>query len=618
MIDLHLEVADPTLYGWKAHYLSRVAKTGLAVPHAVALSPNDSIDLRGVVDARKSYAVRSSGLGEDGVSQSYAGYFRTHLEVRGAEKVRDAIAEVRASASNEMPMAVVVQDMVKSPAISGVAFSVNPVTFETSATTITWVHGLGDDLVSGTVSGDELQVDLKDAAVMAGDWPHSLALLNQLVDAVIQLRDLLGRPVDIEWAVSAAGELVILQLRPIVLPSGGVIDLDSAAAFAGLPGCVRAHSKLGLRAVAATANVPMSPARAILANAVAGAPEVPPLAPSAWSAGRSVVLLHPTHVEGRIVREFTKDCGTDVEFFVRECQRYAIRQYPEQSGAVQAVVETLDRGLENAAFACVVEQEILHAYATGILRRTGEGYLIDIALGHFVPKGYVETTTFALSTRLEPVSQVQTTQTKAYHFINGHVVVETPPYEDLELSCDDLAMVVNTLQPILLVHPDAAVEFGVIGHPGKLSAYLIDIADSDNEEAAPSAADLARGIVSSGFAEGPIVDLRDSTTSDDLNAHLHDTVRAGEHAGLAPAIYLAKAASVDLLPIVRAAHPASGFLFERASILAHLPVVLRERGIAAMKLPIEEISNIVEGGMPVRINTMNVPAVMPLPDGVLR
>lgn len=613
MIDLHLEVADPAVYGWKAHYLSRVAKAGLVVPHAIALSPDDSIDLP-IIDDAKRYAVRSSGLGEDSADQSYAGHFRTHLEVRSVGKICEAIVDVRASAGGEMPMGVIVQEMVELPRLSGVAFSVNPVTLATAAATIAWVDGLGDDLVAGRVRGNDLQVDLEDGTVRDGDWPHARELLHELVDGLRQLGNLLARPVDIEWAVSEAGELAILQLRPIVLPSTGIVDLNSGSAIASLPGAVRSHNKLELRAAAAAAGVPMSRARAVLGNAVSGVPEVRPFLASERSAGRSVVLLHPTHLDGKVVREFTTDCGTDVEFFVRGCQRYAIRQYPEQSGAAQAVTETLDRGLEHAAFACVIEQEIFHAYATGIVRSISDGYLIEAALGHFVPKGYVETTTYALSDELDLVSQADAQQTKAYHFINGHVVAETPPYEKLTLTQADLAMVVETFRPMLLDRPGAALEFGLLGHPGALSAYLIDIADSDTDEVAPTADDLSRGVLSSGVAQGPIVDLREASISDNLNAHLYDTVRANEESELSPAIYVATAASIDLLPLVRAAHPASGFIFERTSLLAHLPVVLRERGIAAVALPTEQIEDLIRREQQVRMNTTATSIIKPADD----
>lgn len=611
MIDLRIGVADPATYGWKAHYLSRVAEEGLNVPNAIALSPMDGVDsVR--IDEHKSYAVRSSGLAEDSEDQSFAGHFRTYLEVRGATEVRKAIAGVRASAGGDMPMGVIVQEMVASPRASGVVLSVDPVSLATASATVNWVYGLGDGLVGGDVVGNDLKVTLDDATVIDGYWPHGSVLLQALVDSVRRLQNLLRRPVDVEWAVSEDGELAILQVRPVVLPGAEVVDLDSSGSIASLPGSLRGHPKLELRAVAAARGIRMSPARAVIANAATGVPEISPFAASEHSAGRSVVLVHPTHVGGRIVREFTKDCGTDVEFFVRGCQRYAIRQYPEQSGAAQAVIETLSRGLEHAAFACVIEQEILHAYATGILRKTTSGYLVEVALGHFVPKGYVETTAYALSDQLDLVAQAGRPQSKAYHFINGHVVTEVPPFEVLAVTTGDLRRTVEALRPILLEHPGAAVEFGLLGEPGELDPYLIDIAESDHADAELSLDDLTRGVVSRGLAQGPIIDLRDSAASDDLNGHLYDTVLEGEGAKLAPAVYVASIASVDLLPIVRAAHPDSGFIFERASTLAHLAVVLRERGIAAVILPAEEINSFVERALPVRIRTAERLVVMPL------
>ena len=50
------------------------------------------------------------------------------------------------------------------------------------------------------------------------------------------------------------------------------------------------------------------------------------------------------------------------------------------------------------------------------------------------------------------------------------------------------------------------------------------------------------------------------------------------------AIYLAELASVDLLPLVYTAGPGCGFVFAQASVLGHLSVVLRERGIAAVRV----------------------------------
>ncbi|WP_343869898.1 PEP/pyruvate-binding domain-containing protein [Dactylosporangium roseum] len=611
MIDLGTEIADPDRYGWKAHYLSLLAKEGYTVPEAWALAPDQAVDMD-ELDLDLPYAVRSSGLAEDAQSGSYAGHFSTHLDVRGAGNVRSAIDAVRASAAGEMRMGVVVQRMVESPVLSGVGFSCHPLTLDRHTATVSYVRGLGGGLVSGTQAGHDVEVRMPDGVVVAGEWPVATEALGRITDALVHLDDLLGQPVDIEWCLTRSGELVLLQLRPVVLPEPMVQDLDSPEAFAGLPSMIAAHSKLALRADAIRLGVPMSTARAVLATCHRDLPTLPPLAAGDRSAGRSVVLLHPTHLEGKVVREFAQDCSTDVEFFVRGCQRYAIRQYPHQAGSARSVAHTLHRGLERGAIACVIEQEILHAYATGIIRGMAGTYLVEVALGHFVPKGNVATSTFVLSHDLRITHHSYARQSKAYHFINGHVVVESPPYEPLEMADADLRRLVQVLRPVLAARPGAALEFGLLGQPGSLQPYMIDVADGDRDADPMSTADVARGVVSSGLAAGPVIDLRESRTRDDLNTHLYDAAIEGAASTLNPSIYIARQASVDLLPIVRACHPASGFIFEQASVLAHLPVILRERGVAAITMSESSIDALVRRGGPLAIDTGERQMVMPL------
>ena len=611
MINLGAEIADPDRYGWKAHYLSLLFKHSYAVPAAWALAPDQAVDVD-CLDLEAPYAVRSSGLAEDAQSGSYAGHFSTQLNVRGVSNIQSAIDTVRASAAGEMPMAVIIQRMVDSPVLSGVGFSCHPVTLDRRTAVVSYVRGLGDGLVSGTESGCDVEVRLPECTVVAGEWPVAVEALRLIADALVHLDTLLGQPVDIEWCLTQSGELVLVQLRPVVLPEPMVRDLDSPEAFAALPGIVTMHSKLALRADAARLGVPMSTARAVLATRHRDLPTLPPLAANDRSSGRSVVLLHPTHLEGKVVREFAQDCSTDVEFFVQGCQRYAIRQYPSQADATQSVIDTLQRGLEHGAIACVIEQEILHAYATGIVRWMAGRYLLEVALGHFVPKGNVETSSFSLSPDLRIMHRSYTSQSKAYHFINGHVVVESPPYESLELTDSDLRRTVEVVRPVLAARPGAALEFGLLGQPGSLQPYMIDVADGDQDSDPLSAADVARGVVSGGSAAGPVIDLRESGTRDDLNAHLYDAAVEGATSSLGPSIYVARQASVDLLPIVRACHPNSGFIFERASVLAHLPVILRERGLAAITMSAPSIEAVVRRGGSLAINTSEQHMLMPL------
>lgn len=594
MIDLTRTIADPLRYGWKAHYLSLMIHGGYDVPSAIAFAPDEPIENYEVGQENAQLAVRSSGLAEDSATESFAGSFETHLSVMGSQQAREAIQSVRASGEGVTPMGVIVQAMVTSPTISGVAFSCDPVTLDENRVIISWIDGLGDALVSGEVSGHDLAFDVATGKLISGEWPLAKFQLEMVVILVRSLAQKLDRPVDVEWCIGPKSDPVTaLQVRPLVLSHPMTVDPGDVQQFEQLPGPVKAHPKMRLRLEAAQLKVPMSGARALVATRKGGMPDIPDFHTSEHSAGRSVVLLLPRHVEGLVIREFTQDCSTDVEFFTRGCQRYSIRQYPGHTDALDTVVSTLAKGLETAPLACVIEQEILHAYATGIIRRASGGYILEMALGHFVPKGYVGTSTFVLDHDLHLTHQTAVEQLKAYHFINGHVVVEEPPYEKLTVSESDLAGIINQLRPMLESRPEAALEFGVLGKPSDLSAYIIDVADSDVGAADLSAETIARGVIAAGTARGPLVDLRGASNHENLNAHLLENIKSGDPEHMKPAVYVASRASVDLLPIVRACPPGSGFVFEQASLLAHLAVVLRERGIAAVVLSSPDVDSLI-------------------------
>jgi phosphoenolpyruvate synthase/pyruvate phosphate dikinase len=169
--------------GGKAASLSRLRMVGFPVPDGFVI-PARMLD-GGLADGRFDdrlaatvvaaaerlggpFAVRSSGVEEDGDTVSHAGQYETVLDVGVGEPLLAAVREcvdsgrlehVRAyrearGLSVQGRLAVLVQRLVEAEA-AGVAFTADPVTGERGVVVVNAVRGLGDRLVSGPASPDE-------------------------------------------------------------------------------------------------------------------------------------------------------------------------------------------------------------------------------------------------------------------------------------------------------------------------------------------------------------------------------------------------------------------------------------------------------------------------------
>jgi phosphoenolpyruvate synthase/pyruvate phosphate dikinase len=261
--------ADPDLTGGKAANLSRLAGAAevppgfvLTVPgtslgrdaHALAVAAYRELAERTGVD-EPSVAVRSSAVDEDGADASFAGQHDTFLNVRGADELRFALARCvasfgadralayrRASGLPDTPdrVAVLVQWLVPADA-AGVVFSANPVTGARDEVLVNASWGLGESVVSGTVTPDALRLahaglELRERVVAEKRTmtipapggtrevpvPGRMARLPAVSDEqareaaalAIDLERRMGLPVDLEVAW-AGSDLFLLQCRPI-------------------------------------------------------------------------------------------------------------------------------------------------------------------------------------------------------------------------------------------------------------------------------------------------------------------------------------------------------------------------------------------------------------------
>lgn len=201
-------------------------------------------------------AVRSSATAEDLPDASFAGQQATYLNIKGDSNLLEAVKNCWASLftaraifyrkenkidSDRVKISVIVQQMIQSE-VSGVMFSIDPVTNNKERIIIEAVWGLGEMIVQGAVVPDTYKVqkdtffilskeisDQKTQLVRKGekteerDVPKSKIDLQKITNEdIVKLAKLAQRlqdhyyfPQDIEWAKDKDGDLFITQTRPI-------------------------------------------------------------------------------------------------------------------------------------------------------------------------------------------------------------------------------------------------------------------------------------------------------------------------------------------------------------------------------------------------------------------
>jgi pyruvate,water dikinase len=219
-------------------------------------------------------AVRSSALQEGGPEMSFAGLYRSILNI-SREGVVDAFRRVVASkyspqaityragrgfSSNEMDMCCCVITMVKAKA-AGVLYTSAP---DPSGpkTIIQAVRGLGLSAVDGSAEPDTITLDSSAHRVLSmksglqkvlvrsagsegterslvdtgASWNPAVTEAEALVLAELawKLEKDLKTPLELEWAIDAHGDAFILQVRPVFNPAVW-FGVPSKPAISGMP-----------------------------------------------------------------------------------------------------------------------------------------------------------------------------------------------------------------------------------------------------------------------------------------------------------------------------------------------------------------------------------------------
>jgi pyruvate,water dikinase len=208
-------------------------------------------------DTEATVAVRSSATAEDTASASFAGMNETFLNVRGMDAVVDAVKRCwgslfgartiyyrgqRGFSQADMDIAVVVQIQIPSTR-AGVMFTVDPSTGERDHLVIEGSFGLGEAVVSGSVSPDRYVVRKSDLAITTRSVrPKELVIepaqgggtvtrelsreesmrpvlddaeVTRLAELGMAIEQHYGSPQDTEWSFDPDGGVWMLQSRPI-------------------------------------------------------------------------------------------------------------------------------------------------------------------------------------------------------------------------------------------------------------------------------------------------------------------------------------------------------------------------------------------------------------------
>ena len=199
----------------------------------------------------KFVAVRSSATAEDSASAAWAGQLDSFLNTTESTLINN-VKECWASLftpraifyrfeqklhKQKISVAVVVQKMVDSD-VSGIAFSVHPVTQDHNQMIIEAGYGLGEAIVSGQITPDsyvvtkdfvitEKNVGMQSKKLIrasdgGNEWVECVSEKQKLDDNMVidvgkmiaHIEEHYGFPVDVEWAIEK-NKLYIVQSRPI-------------------------------------------------------------------------------------------------------------------------------------------------------------------------------------------------------------------------------------------------------------------------------------------------------------------------------------------------------------------------------------------------------------------
>lgn len=237
--DIEIDDVLSNIIGGKNLGLAKLAYNDVSIPKAYVV-PVNSVEKKRYLNEIESledckYSIRSSATVEDNKNQSFAGLFKTNLDVV-KNNIANSINEVYKSVSSdrvkkycekfntkEPHMAVVIQNF-NEPEYSGVWLGN---TMDSGH--LEWTYGNGEKLVSGKVTPNY------------ENWNNDVTNPFKISDVpigklCINLQHKLNTISDFEWCV-VDGKLLFVQFRPVTVKfnSKNSIKSDAADKIIGIP-----------------------------------------------------------------------------------------------------------------------------------------------------------------------------------------------------------------------------------------------------------------------------------------------------------------------------------------------------------------------------------------------
>ena len=250
----NLDVSDPQQLNIASQRIKKLISKGKISSQLAKEIISNYLQLGGIV-SQALVAIRSSATAEDLPTVSFAGQQATFLNIKGEANVVEKVRECWASLFEpraifyrqekgfnhfKVGMAVPVQKMIPAK-ISGVMFTIDPITNQKNRILIEAIYGLGELIVQGQVSPDQYLVDKNSLEIIkrhiekqtiqlikVGSLnrktavPRKLQTRRKLTDKQIIELAKLGRkihrhyfyPQDIEWVLTK-NKFYIVQTRPV-------------------------------------------------------------------------------------------------------------------------------------------------------------------------------------------------------------------------------------------------------------------------------------------------------------------------------------------------------------------------------------------------------------------